>query len=334
MYLLAIKTHKERRKLTMKKTGLIAVVAAAALALSSCGVNAGLKKTAMEIGDVKVSTGDVAVIADMMSSGDFDSTKTSMSEQIELSFKYGELGEALGIELTDDEKKSAIQIRAQYAQQMGGLTVLKDYLADNGSSVEFLDKLFTASMYQTQVNEKIQADLEGKEVTDEEIVTYYNENYLCAKHILIDKAEDAAAAEKLANELLERAKNGEDFDAMAQEYSTDPGLETNPQGYVFTEGEMVAPFENGVKELEIGGFGICESDYGYHVLLRLELPELDEEMKSTVSSAYNNKRAEIRLDEMLEDNGIKVVVNDDVITAITEDMLKKSVADDETATAE
>lgn len=318
----------------MKKTGLIAVVAAAALALSSCGANAGLKKTAMEIGDVKVSTGDVAVIADLMSSGDFESAKTSYTDQIELSFKYGELAKKLDMELTDDEKQSAIQIRAQLAQEKGGLTALEDYLADNGSSVEFLDNLFTASMYQSQINEKIKAELEDKEITDEEITTYYNENYMCAKHILIDKDDESVNAEELANEILERAKNGEDFDAMAQEYSTDPGLESNPQGYVFTDGEMVAPFENGVKELEIGGFGICESDYGYHVLLRLELPELDEDMKSTVSSAYSNKRTEIRLDEMLEENGIKVVVNDDVIVAITEDMIKKSTSDDETATAE
>ncbi len=315
----------------MKKISLLAVVSAMALALSSCGVNAALTKTAMEIGDVKVTTGDVAVVADMMSGGgDFDTYKNSLKEQIEISFKYGELGEALDIELTPEEKKSAVQIRAQYAQQMGGLSALEDYLKDNGSSTEFLDKLFTASMYQTQVNEKINADLEGKEVTPEEVNAYYNEKYLCAKHILIEKGEDQEASKKLAEELLERAKNGEDFDAMAQEYSTDPGLETNPQGYVFTEGEMVAPFENGVKELDFGGFGICESDYGYHVLLRLELPELTEEMNGTVTSAYERNRVEIRLDELLAENKIKVEVDDMAIDAISADMIKKA----ETETAE
>lgn len=313
----------------MKKISLLAIVTAMALALSSCGVNAGLTKTAMKIGDVKVSTGDVAVIADMMSGGaDFDSAKNSFKDQIEMSFKYGELGEALDIELTDEDKKSAIQIRAQYAQQMGGRSALEDYLADNGSSVEFLDNLFLASMYQTQVNEMIKTELEGKEVTPEEVNAYYNEKYLCAKHILIEKGEDAEASKKLAEEILERAKGGEDFDKMAQEYSTDPGLESNPQGYVFTDGEMVAPFENGVKALDFGGFGICESDYGYHVLLRLELPELTEEMNTTVTSAYDRKRVEIRLDEMLEENGIKVEVDDAAIDAISVDMIKKTETED------
>lgn len=309
----------------MKKTSLLAIVTTMALALSSCGVNAGLTKTAMKIGDIKVTTGDVAVIADIMSGGaDFDSAKNSFKDQIELSFKYGELGEALGMELTAEDKKSAVQIRAQYAQQLGGLSALEDYLKDNGSSVEFLDNLFLASMYQTQVNEKINEELEGKEVTPEEVTAYYNEEYLCAKHILIEKGEDAEASKKLAEEILERAKNGEDFDAMAQEYSTDPGLETNPQGYVFTEGEMVAPFENGVRELDFGGFGICESDYGYHVLLRIELPELSEEMNEEVASKYERKRVEIRLNEMLEENGIEVEVDDMAIDAITADMVKKT----------
>ncbi len=309
----------------MKKTSLLAIVTALALTLSSCGVNAGLTKTAMKIGDVKVTTGDVAVIADMMAGGsDFDSAKKAYKDQIELSFKYGELGEALDIELTDEDKKAALQIRAQYAQQMGGLSILEDYLKDNGSSVEFLDKLFLASMYQTQVNEKIKADLEGKEVTAEEVNAYYNEKYVSAKHILIEKGEDAEASKKLAEEILERAKGGEDFDKMAQEYSTDPGLEANPQGYVFTDGEMVKPFEDGVKALEIGGFGICESDYGYHVLLRLELPELTEEMNTTVTSAYERKRVEIRLDEMLDEEKIKSEVDDAAIDAVTADMVKQS----------
>lgn len=317
----------------MKKTGLIAVVAAAALALSSCNIGVASKKVAMEIGDVKVTANDIAVITDFMSGGDFDASKEQMVKQIETSFKYGELGKALGIELTEEEEKGAIQTRAQWAQQMGGLSVLEDYLKANGSSLDFLDSLFLATMYQTKVNENIKEEIDNRAVTDEEITKHYTDNYMCAKHILIDKGEDAEAAEKLANELLERAKNGEDFDAMAQEYSTDPGLASNPQGYVFTKGEMVEPFENGVKALEVGGFGICESEFGYHVLQRLDIPELDEDMKLTVSSAYNDTILyDTVFEEMMKANNISVVVNEDVITSITKDMIKKS-ATEETPTS-
>lgn len=316
----------------MKKTGLLAVVAAAAIALTSCGTG-NLSKTAMEIGDTKVTLGDLAVVTDVMSGGaDFDTAKTSFAEQIELSFKFGELGKAMGIELTDEEKDMAVQQRASWAQQNGGYSAFKKYLKANGSSIEFIEKLFGETMYQSGVMEKIDEMLEGVEATEEEVLATYQDTFLCAKHILIEFGEDKAAAEKLANEILERAKNGEDFDAMAQEYSTDPGLESNPQGYVFTDGEMVKPFEDGVKALKSGEFGICETTYGYHVLLRQDLPELTDEMRETVTKKVNNQREDKKIEELCEQYGIKVVVNDDVIASLTKDMMKKplEVADETT----
>lgn len=46
-----------------------------------------------------------------------------------------------------------------------------------------------------------------------------------------DLDEDKLAeAEKKANEILERAKTGEDFDALIKEYNEDPGMESNQDG--------------------------------------------------------------------------------------------------------
>lgn len=318
----------------MKKMRFLALALAATLALSSCGAGVSKNDVAMEIGDVKVTAGDVAVITDLMSGGDFDSAKAVIPEQIELSFKYAELAKAMGIELEPGEETSGVQVRAQQAKQLGGLSTLEKYLKDNGSSVKFLDELFGTSVYMSKVNEKVNEMLKDTPVTDEEVQKYYADNYMCAKHILIDKGEDAEASKKLAEEILERAKNGEDFDKMAQDYSTDPGLETNPQGYVFTSGEMVKPFEDGVKALEVGGFGICESDYGYHVLLRLDIPELTEEMKGNITKACENNRLDAKIDELMEENGIKVEIKSDVIDAITADILKTKAEDLMPTTAE
>ncbi len=311
----------------MKKMRFLALAMAAMMALSGCGKGVNKGDVAMEIGDVKVTVGDVAVITDLMSGGDFDSAKAVIPEQIKMSFMYSELGKAMDIELTAEEAASGVQVRAQQAKQLGGLSTLEKYLKDNGSSIKFLDELFGTSAYIAKVNEKISEMLADTPVTDEEIQKYYADNYMCAKHILIDKGEDAEASKKLAEEILERAKNGEDFDKMAQDYSTDPGLESNPQGYVFTDGEMVKPFEDGVKALEVGGFGICESDYGYHVLLRLDIPELTEEMKGNITRACENNRTTAKMDELLEEYGIKVDVKNDVIDAITVDILKSKAED-------
>lgn len=340
----------------MKKTHLLAVMTAGILMLSGCGSTN--SEVAIEVGDTKVTTGDISILASQYTSYgyDFESAKTMLAEQIEDSLKYGAVGEAMGIELTEDDKTSVIQMKASYASQGGGLKAYKKYLNKAGSSIEFLEKLFTASAYQQHVMEQIQSEL--AEPTDDELKTFYADNYYRAKHILVSKpsetddlvsaddtateaaATDAAATEaaetaepekkgeELANELLERAKNGEDFDAMITQYTEDPGSESNPDGYIFTDGEMVQEFEDCVKSLQPGEFGICESDYGYHVIQRLPFgPEEAQfetwftDSKDMISSAYESKQIEDKLNELCEQNNITITVHEDVINGFTEDMV-------------
>lgn len=91
-------------------------------------------------------------------------------------------------------------------------------------------------------------------------------DHMAAKHILVsDKA--------LATEILGNLKNGADFDTLMNQYSEDPGTQTNPDGYVFTDGEMVAEFEVATKKLKIDEVsGIVESEFGYHIIKRIAIP--------------------------------------------------------------
>ena len=66
------------------------------------------------------------------------------------------------------------------------------------------------------------------------------------------------------------------FDELMNQYSEDTGLEANPDGYVFTSGQMVEPFEEGTRALDYGQIsGIVESDYGFHIILRLDPAEVE-----------------------------------------------------------
>lgn len=319
----------------MKKTHLAAAVAAVMM-LSSCGVNSTLKKTAIEVDGVKISAGDLAVITEATMEymgADFDTTKKEMAKQIESSFKYGALGEAMGIELTDEEKADAHSIRASYAKAGGGLKTYSKFLKDNGSDLDFLDNLFLASSYNSKIVEKVNEEFEGKDATDDELKNYYNESFLCAKHILIPKEvsdDNKNAGKDFADEILEKAKKGEDFDSMMNEYSQDPGSKSVPDGYVFTDGDMVSEFEETVKSLKPGEIGFCESSYGYHIIKRLDLPEF-EDNRDTVSSKYSSKRVEDRIDALYEEYKITSKINDDVVEALKEDMVKKSEVKDESA---
>lgn len=83
---------------------------------------------------------------------------------------------------------------------------------------------------------------------------------------------DDAATLALANELRQRLLAGEDFAALAAEYSDDPGSAANggDLGW-FGKGQMVAPFEEAAFSLPIGEISEpVKSDFGYHLIEVLE----------------------------------------------------------------
>lgn len=125
---------------------------------------------------------------------------------------------------------------------------------------------------------------------EEELEKIYTSSYVCAKHVLIGKINldtgeslseaDVKKAKATAETVLKKAKGGTDFDKLIKEYGMDPGVEYYPDGYIFTKGEMVAEFEESVfnlKENEISG--IVETDYGYHIIKKLPLPAISDEIK-------------------------------------------------------
>ena len=337
----------------MKKTSLLAALTAGAMMISGCS-NSKLSKTAIEVNDTKVTVGDIAAMASSyLNYGyDFDSAVTMLTEQIEDSLKYGAVAEAMGLELTDEDKEMVVQQRASFASQAGGLKKYTAYLKETGSSLDFLETLFSASALQSQVTDKIKEELGDAEATDEELKAYFTENYMRAKHVLIEKeapeateeetpeaTEEADTKEKVygeeaANDILERAKNGEDFDKLVATYSTDPGSESNPDGYVFKDGDMVKEFQECVESLKPGEFGICESDYGYHIIQRLALSPEEEKFEtwytdnsSNIKTAYENKKVEDKFNELCEEYGVTSKVYEDVIDAFEEtDMVEAPAA--------
>ena len=99
------------------------------------------------------------------------------------------------------------------------------------------------------------------------------EKQVRARHILIKidpSASDEAkqAAHKQAEDLLARAKKGEDFAALARKYSQDEGsakkggdLGYNPKG------RMVAPFDEAQFSLKPGEISdVVETEFGYHII--------------------------------------------------------------------
>jgi peptidyl-prolyl cis-trans isomerase C len=91
------------------------------------------------------------------------------------------------------------------------------------------------------------------------------------RHILVDDKDKSKAREQ-AQSLLAKLRSGEDFAALAQEFSIDPG--SKPKGGdlgFFARGSMVKPFEEAAFALKNPGdlSDIVETQFGFHIL-RLE----------------------------------------------------------------
>ena len=81
------------------------------------------------------------------------------------------------------------------------------------------------------------------------------------------------------------------------QYSEDTGLESSPDGYVFSAGKMVEAFESATRSLEPGQLsGIVESEFGYHIILRLD-PATSKAFRENYSSAKLSEMEQQWVDE-------------------------------------
>lgn len=111
--------------------------------------------------------------------------------------------------------------------------------------------------------------------------------FYSVKHILLAtkdtttnvplSAEQAKEKRAVADDLLARLLAAEDpialFDTLMNEYSEDPGLVTNPNGYTFQTNTNIDPaFESVAISLEPGQISdVVTGVSGYHIILRLPL---------------------------------------------------------------
>ena len=79
--------------------------------------------------------------------------------------------------------------------------------------------------------------------------------------------DQKAAKKKLAEDLLKRARAGEDFAKLAKEYSEDPGSKDNGGEYTFPRGQMMPEFEAAAFSLNTNQISdIVATAYGYHII--------------------------------------------------------------------
>ena len=211
--------------------------------------------------------------------------------------------DANGFELTEQQRSAIDNAAAELEEAAAangfesGIAMLHSSLgagAELEDYVYFMELYYKANGYYAQI-------AQGFEPTDEQLDDYFEEHaegyaasgitkdtkLVNVRHILVypegadgtnlatqEFSEEAwAASEKKAQEILDQFlagdKTEESFAALANEYSGDPGSNTNGGLYEnVSEGEMVAAFNDWCFDAarQVGDTGIVKTNYGYHVM--------------------------------------------------------------------
>lgn len=238
---------------------------------------------------------------------------------------YIEIADFLDVELTDAEERDIDRLELNFINQYGGKNNYNTVLKQLGINDDFIEMLCEAQVYSEKLSELALRNSPATDAEKEEAFNQLSKEYYNAKHILfatVDTTTRLPLSEEIrlekkakAEDVYQRIISGEDYDTLMKELSEDPGLETNPDGYLFGPGEMVPEFEQGTASVGYGEIVLVESSLGFHIIKRLPL------VKEAVSDKVNAVVAQNKLsDAMAEWKQIarfNVVKNEEVFRNIS-----------------
>jgi parvulin-like peptidyl-prolyl isomerase len=205
------------------------------------------------------------------------------------------------------EELSAV-LDAQYAK-MGGEEKFLETLEGQGLDIARVKQNLEEELKIRQfLGRKIDSMIQ---ITETEIRQEYDKDKTASvRHILLltrgKSDSERVEAHKKMEEFLARARSGEDFAALAREYSEDPGSKEKG-GLIedFKRGDMVKPFEDAAFSVPVGKISdIVETEYGYHILLIVDRKKEErplEEVRAEIEDRLKQGRREELFDRYFSD---------------------------------
>lgn len=210
-------------------------------------------------------------------------------------------------------------LTSQQYNRYGGKERFAQMLKQRGIEFDFVKKQIEESIiiqkYLDQVAE------EQSHISDEDLQKLYNQGKtVTVRHILLSTQgktdSEKAEIKKKMEELLARARAGEDFAELAKTYSEDPGSKSNGGLYEnFGRGQMVKPFEDAAFSVPVGEISdIVETSYGYHILKVIDrkpetrpFDEIKDQMRLQLENRNKNQAKQDMITELKNKANFTVV---------------------------
>jgi peptidyl-prolyl cis-trans isomerase D len=149
---------------------------------------------------------------------------------------------------------------------------------------------------QAMEQQTVVAEADVKRYYEDNIDQFSTPEQVRASHILFKtEGKDEAAVRKLADEVLQKARSGADFAALAKQYSEDEGSAQNggDLGF-FGRNAMVPEFEQAAFALQPGQISdLIRTQYGFHIIKVTE-------KKPAVTQPFDQVKAQIEQQLKLE----------------------------------
>lgn len=167
------------------------------------------------------------------------------------------------VALTDEEEATIVKNGAEFLDN-----VTPSDQDKYGFTKELIEQFYRENLVYQKVYDAATmnvdtdvSDEEAKQITVEHLLIKTLVDDESGNQVAMSETDKKAALEKAEN-LLQKAKDSDDFKSLAEENTEDSGVE-----YTFGAGEMVSEFESAAFALKTGELSdIVETQYGYHII--------------------------------------------------------------------
>lgn len=109
--------------------------------------------------------------------------------------------------------------------------------------------------------------------------------------------DKVAEKEKLAQEIFQRVKAGEDFEALVKQYSDDEGSVNKGGQYTISKGQTAPEFDEWSFNAKEGDMDIVRTDFGFHIMKFIKKAGF-EDQQDQIRVAVQRQKFSERMDEI------------------------------------